>query len=152
MEHETDSDKLKVLRDKLFKLRAEIQRNSKKRKMLKGFIDKSNWDDDVKKISANESVDEKILDLSQRVHNDGHDSMRLHAVPEKDYLEEENKGLEKDLGDEKVFETTKSEASDSFPDEDKKESAHIQPTNSTTAKKDNKKEEVPLIKQMKDKK
>lgn len=32
MEHETDSDKLKVLRDKLFKLRVEIQKNTKKKK------------------------------------------------------------------------------------------------------------------------
>jgi len=40
LENEKDPDKIKVLNDKIIKLNAEIQKNIKKRNMMKGFIDK----------------------------------------------------------------------------------------------------------------
>jgi len=70
MEHETDSDKIKVLRDKLFKLRAEIQRNTKKRKMIK--VDKK-CENEIKKIPESDNIDDKINDLNQRVNTDKND-------------------------------------------------------------------------------
>jgi len=138
MEHETDSDKIKVLRDKLFKLRAEIQRNTKKRKMMKSCLDKK-WQDDIQKIQESDNIDEKINDLNQRVNIDKNDRNSDKEI----YLDDDNiipDRTGKDKGDEKVFETTKSEASDSFHDVEDKPSKPIK-TN-----------EVPLIKQLKDSK
>lgn len=82
----------------------------------------------------NENLEDNITDLNQRVNNEVLNS----NVQADDYLELEKENKESkvsDQGDEQVFETTKSEASDNDGHEDLKPK---QP------------EEVPILKQMKD--
>jgi len=74
MDYENDPDKLKVLRDKLFKLKSEMTRNIKKKKMMKGFLNKSDnfLSQEIEVVNDNldTNIDLKIDELNERVNND----------------------------------------------------------------------------------
>jgi len=66
MEHEVDPDKLKVLRDKLFKLRSEMNKNSRRRRMGNGRLMRMRGGDGLETVK--EDLDTSIDSLNKRVH------------------------------------------------------------------------------------
>lgn len=116
MDYESDPDKLKVLRDKLFKLRSEMTRNNKKKKMMKGFLNQRDnflsQEIEVVKDNLDTTIDSKIDELNDRVNNDIMKNAKLdNDCSNAEYIENEHVHAYKGYGDDVINETARSEAS-----------------------------------------
>jgi len=116
MDYENDHDKLKVLRDKLFKLRSEMTRHLKKKNMMKGFLDKKDnffsQEIEVVRHNLDTNIDTKIDQLNERVNKDIINNSKIieNDASNTEYLE--NEFVTEHKLDDKINETERSQASE----------------------------------------